>query len=67
MQEFTRKPEIGNIFEGTSDEVIEIFLKVKDDFGDQYDRNENNEFKFLKALEVIQSPPLMREDYVGIT
>jgi len=55
MAEFTRKPQTGNIFEGTSDEEIEVFLKIKDDFGDRYDRNENNEFKFLKAIEIIQS------------
>ena len=57
MAEFTRKPQTGNIFEGTSDEEIEVFLKIKDDFGDRYDRNENNEFKFLKAIEIIQSRP----------
>jgi len=39
MAEFNRRPETNNIFEGTSDEVIEIVLKVKDDFNDRYNRN----------------------------
>jgi len=55
MSEFARIPASGNIFEGTSDEAIEIFLKIKDDFGDRYDGNENNEYKFAKAIEIIQS------------
>jgi superfamily I DNA and/or RNA helicase len=57
MSEFIRKPSSENIFEGTFDKEIEIFLKLKYDFGDRYDRNENNEYKFAKAIEIIQSRP----------
>ena len=39
MKEFKRRQETNNLFEGTSDEVIEVVLKVKDDFNDRYNRN----------------------------
>ena len=35
MAEFNRRPETNNLFEGTSDEVIEVVLRIKDDFSQQ--------------------------------
>lgn len=51
MEEFTRKPESKNIFEGTSEEPIEVVLRVIDDFENRYNRNSENN---LRADQVIQ-------------
>jgi len=53
MAEFNRRPETNNLFEGTSDEVIEVVLRIKDDFSQQYNNNENNLIKFEQVLNQI--------------
>ena len=53
MAEFIRRPDTNNIFEGTSDEVIEVVLRIKDDFSQQYNNNENNLIKFEQVLNQI--------------
>lgn len=53
MAEFNRRPETNNIFEGTSDEVIVITLRVKDDFAQQYNNNSSNEIQFENLLNQI--------------
>ncbi len=55
MAEFNRRPETNNIFEGTSDEVIEIVLKVKDDFNDRYNRNSENKLRAEQVRELLSS------------
>lgn len=51
MTDFIRKPEIGNIFEGTSDEAIEVTLRIVDDFENRFNRNPENK---LRANQVVQ-------------
>ena len=46
MDDFTRKPSHENIFEGTTEEVIDLTLRIKDEFSDHYDNNSQNELKF---------------------
>ncbi len=53
MAEFNRRPETNNIFEGTSDEVIEIVLKIKDDFNDRYNRNSENKLRAEQLRELL--------------
>lgn len=53
MAEFIRRPDTNNIFEGTSDEVIEVVLRIKDDFSQQYNNNESNLIKFEQVLNQI--------------
>ena len=53
MAEFNRRPETNNLFEGTSDEVIEVVLRIKDDFSQQYNNNESNLIKFEQVLNQI--------------
>lgn len=53
MAEFNRRPETNNLFEGTSDEVIEVVLRIKDDFSQQYNNNESNIIKFEQVLNLI--------------
>ncbi len=53
MAEFNRRPETNNLFEGTSDEVIEVVLRIKDDFSQQYNNNEINLIKFEQVLNQI--------------
>lgn len=55
MSEFNRRPETNNIFEGTSDEVIEVVLKVKDDFNDRYNRNPENKLRAEQVRELLLS------------
>ena len=55
MTEFNRRPETNNIFEGTSDEVIEVVLKVKDDFNDRYNRNPENKLRAEQVRELLLS------------
>lgn len=55
MSEFNRRPETNNIFEGTSDEVIEVVLKVKDDFNDRYNRNPENKLRAEQVREFLLS------------
>jgi len=55
MAEFNRRPETNNIFEGTSDEVIEVVLKVKDDFNDRYNRNPENKLRAEQVRELLLS------------
>jgi len=53
MAEFNRRPESNNLFEGTSDEVIEVVLKVKDDFNDRYNRNPENKLRAEQLRELL--------------
>ncbi len=53
MAEFNRRPETNNLFEGTSDEVIEVVLKVKDDFYDRYNRNPENKLRAEQLRELL--------------
>jgi superfamily I DNA and/or RNA helicase len=53
MAEFNRRPETNNLFEGTSDEVIEVVLKVKDDFNDHYNRNPENKLRAEQLRELL--------------
>lgn len=53
MAEFNRRPETNNLFEGTSDEVIEVVLKVKDDFNDRYNRNPENKLRAEQVRELL--------------
>lgn len=53
MAEFNRRPETNNLFEGTSDEVIEVVLKVKDDFNDRYNRNSENKLRAEQLRELL--------------
>lgn len=55
MAEFNRRPETNNIFEGTYDEVIEVVLKVKDDFNDRYNRNPENKLRTEQLREILLS------------
>lgn len=55
MSEFNRRPETKNLFEGTSDEVIEVVLKVKDDFNDRYNRNPENKLRAEQIRELLLS------------
>lgn len=55
MSEFNRRPETNNIFEGTSDEVIEVVLKVKDDFNDRYNRNPEYKLRAEQVRELLLS------------
>ena len=55
MAEFNRRPETNNIFEGTSDEVIEVVLKIKDDFNDRYNRNPENKLRAEQLREILLS------------
>lgn len=50
-QEFKRRPETGNIFEGTTDQAIQVPLRIKDDFISRHNRNPENK---LSAEEVMQ-------------
>lgn len=53
MAEFNRRPETNNLFEGTSEEVIEVILKVKDDFNDRYNRNTENKLRAEQLRELL--------------
>jgi superfamily I DNA and/or RNA helicase len=53
MNEFIRRPENNNLFEGTSDEVIEVVLKVKDDFNDRYNRNPEIKLRAEQLREIL--------------
>lgn len=53
MAEFNRRPETENLFEGTSEEVIEVILKVKDDFNDRYNRNTENKLRAEQLRELL--------------
>src|SRR5690606_14853363 len=53
MEEFTRKPETTNIFEGTSEEPIEVVLRVIDDFENHYNRNTDNTISFSRVKELV--------------
>lgn len=55
MAEFNRRPETNNIFEGTYDEVIEVVLKIKDDFNDRYNRNPENKLRAEQVRELLLS------------
>lgn len=57
MEEFTRKPESKNIFEGTSEEPIEVVLRVIDDFENHYNRNTDNTISFSRVKEIITQRP----------
>jgi len=53
MAEFTRKPDTTNLFEGTSDEVVEVTLRVKDDFENRYNRNPENKLRAEQVKELL--------------
>lgn len=55
MAEFNRRPETNNIFEGTSDEIIEVVLKVKDDFNDRYNRNPENKLRAEQIRDLLSN------------
>lgn len=53
MAEFTRKPETVNLFEGTSDEAVEVTLRIKDDFENRYNRNPENKLRAEQVKELL--------------
>lgn len=53
MNDFHRRPDANNIFEGTTDEVIEITLKVVDDFDIHYNRNPENKLRADQVRELL--------------
>lgn len=55
MADFTRRPEAGNIFEGTSDEAIEVTLRFKDDFESKYNRNPENKLRGEQVVQLLSS------------
>lgn len=59
MAEFTRNPETENIFEGTSEQVIEVTLRIKDDFSEHFNNNEANELKFEQVLRQISNKEMI--------
>lgn len=70
MAEFNRIPEINNIFEATSDEVVEVTLRIKDDFAKQYNNNTNNEIRFENLLTQITATSVVcifqkQKEFIG--
>ena len=55
MAEFTRKPETGNIFEGTSDEAVEVTLRIVDDFENRFNRNPENKLRAAQVIQLLSS------------
>jgi hypothetical protein len=55
MSEFTRRPETANIFEGTSDEAIEVTLRIVDDFENRFNRNPENKLRAAQVLQLLTS------------
>lgn len=56
MTEFTRSYTPTN-FEGTSEEIVNIVLKFKDDFAESWERNTNNDLKFEQVKRILTSEP----------
>jgi superfamily I DNA and/or RNA helicase len=70
MAEFNRRPETNNLFEGTSDDVIDVVLRIKDDFSQQYNNNENNIIKFEEVLNQITTSNIVcffqkQKEFIG--
>ena len=55
MSEFIRKPETGNIFEGTTDEAVEVTLRIVDDFENRFNRNPENKLRAAQVLQLLSS------------
>lgn len=55
MEEFTRKPDKGNIFEGTSDKAVEITLKIKHDFHNRFNNNSENNHRAEQIIQLLSS------------
>jgi len=55
MAEFERRPETGNIFEGTSDEVTEVTLRIKYDLISRYNRNSENKLQSEQVMQLTSS------------
>lgn len=55
MKEFTRRPETANIFESTSDEAIEVTLRIVDDFENRFNRNPENKLRAAQVVQLLSS------------
>jgi len=56
MSEFIRKPQQSeNIFEGTSDEAIEVTLRIKDDFENRYNKNPENKLRAEQVKQLLST------------
>ncbi len=55
MSDFTRKPETENIFEGTSNEAIEVTLRIMDDFENRYNRNPENKLRAEQVRQLLST------------
>ena len=55
MAEFNRIPDNKNIFEGMTDEVVEITLKVIEEFDNRYNKNPENKLKAVQVRELLTS------------
>lgn len=53
MPEFTRNTHPDNLFEGTSDEIVEVYLKIKDDFDDRFNRNPENKLRAEQVRQIL--------------
>lgn len=55
MDEFLRKPDTKNNFEDNLEEIIEITLKIKDDFDSTYNRHSENQYRFDQVKKMLSS------------
>jgi hypothetical protein len=59
MEEFTRKPESGNLFEGTTEEALLVILRVKDDFESRYNNNSGNKLRAELVKQLLSSEDII--------
>ena len=55
MDEFLRKPDTKNNFEDNLEEIIEITLKIKDDFESTYNKHSENKYRFDQIKKMLSS------------
>ncbi|MDR1984872.1 MAG: AAA family ATPase, partial [Prevotellaceae bacterium] len=55
MNEFLRNIAPNNLFEGITDEPVEIVLKFKDDYATTWERNQGNTLKFEQVKRLLNS------------
>jgi len=55
MTDFTRQPESVNIFEGTSEQPIEVTLRIVDDFENRYNRNPENKLRGAQVVQLLST------------
>lgn len=55
MSEFTRKLESGNLFEGTTDEALEVTLRIFDDFENYFNRITENKLNASKLVQLLST------------